>query len=291
MQAGSYLFVSSSLAHAIGVSMTTCTVSAASSAIVSGNGAYISGLQRLTNTTALVSGGNGASGTVSAAARVITVSGTNQPQLGSLATASTAVMRNTSANSGLVPFDSTHFLMYGQDETVTTTSNLYSVSVSGTTASIGPVATSTTNNPTTYVPITYDYQPGQQIINYSATQILFGNLAGPYIVSLSGNTVTVGSPQLSSQSTGAFVKDYAGSMWAYCGNAKFDIFTISGATITGSEQITAVPTVFFTPTCNNKVVKYSGNWYTWNVSLTVPVSTTKAITISGSTITLSGNIS
>ena len=276
--------------YAMSVSgITTPVISTGTAAAFTGTGAYVSGLQPLTSTTALLTGGNGTTGTVSAAARTITYSGTSTPTLNTLATAATAVMRNTSANSGLIGFDATHFLQYGNDVTTATTTNFYCVTVSGTTASFGAVNAQTTNTPTTYLPITYDYYPGQQVIKYNATQILFGNLAGPYIVSYSGTTITVGSAQLSGQTAGTFLRDYAAAMWAYVGSAAFDIFTITGSTITSSEQVAAVPTVFFTSTLNNKVVKYT-NWYTWTVTLTLPVSATKSLSVVGNDFKLYGTI-
>jgi hypothetical protein len=141
-----------------------------------------------------------------------------------------------------------------------------------------------------YIPVTYVNPPAQKYMTYSATQIIHGALVGAAMISYSGSVLTSGTAQLSGQTAGGFQRDFANATWFFVGTTAFDVFTISGSTFTSSEQVVAVPTVFFNATLNNKLAKYSGTWYTQLLGALIPVSASKAIAASGNNLLLNGSI-
>lgn len=289
LAAGSYV-------TSIGAAVTahTCTAgtfaSGTATAAAFAGGVY--GLRKVSSTLAVIAGATANAAGTTATARTISVTGTSAVLNTAAVSATSIVDGRTNANSGFVPFDAANFLLWAKDTTTSTTSNFWAVAISGTACSFGAVTTSANNNPSTYTPVTYAYAPGQQVIPYSATQVLFGNLAGgPYVVSLSGTAITVGATQLSGQTAGTFYRDFAAATWFYVGSSAFDIFTVGATTtMTSSEQVAVAPSAFFTSTLNNKAVKYSGSWYAWTVTLTMPATASKSITISGSNLLLQGSI-
>jgi hypothetical protein len=265
------------------------TVCSAAGSVASGLTNVI-GLTRVSNSTALITG-TGAGATYYASGRVLTLSG-GTVVAGTLA-ASTTSLANTAVNCGLVPYDASNYLLFGKDLSVATTTQFIDTIVSGTTVTFGAPTAATTNNPSTYVPVTYAVAPGQQIMQYDATRILFGNLSGgPYAVQLSGTAIVVGAVQLSGQTAGTFYRDPGLTTWFYTGSTAFDRFTVgTNTTLTSAEQVAVAPTAYFSATVNNKANKYGASWYAWTVTLTVPVTSTKALTISGNNFLLQGSIS
>ncbi len=295
-EGGAYLIsLASGLIHACTCSGTTMTVGTAFDA-EAGTGTFsqVWGLAKVSTTTALIAGvaEDGIAGAEKARAQVLSVSGVTITANTAVEAAAASLVNGDTTNIGLIPFSTSDFLLFGTDNTIATTTNFYNINVSGTTPSFGALTQSTTNTPASYTPTTFAYAPANQWLPYSSTQILCGSLAGGYVITRSGSTITIGaSGQLAGQTTGTFQRDYGQTTLFFVGSSAFDVFTVGAGVLTSSEQVSAIPTNFFTATVNNKTNKYSGSWYTWTISLTMAVATDKAIYINGTTLSLYGNIS
>ena len=294
-EGGSYGYVSDA-GNAYFVTLTSMTVNTGAGTNLTSFG-IVCGLQKVTSTVALVVGTTGT--TVSAKGRAatlsITGSGVTSTLNAAVESAGTDIKGSSgNGNSGLVTWDLANavYLLFAISSASAANTVVYGISVSGTTPTWGTFQTISSCNPATYVPVTYDAPPGQQILVYSTTVILFGALAGAFAISRSTLTLTVGAAaQLSGQSTGTFQKDYSRSTIFFVGSTLTDVgISVSGTTISSSEQVTMVPTAIFTSTVNNKANKYSGTWYSWAVTLTMAAAADKAITVSGNNLLLQGYI-
>lgn len=295
-EGGAYLAATSSdLIYACTCSGTVMTVGTAFDP-VAGTGTFSSvfGMSKVSTTTALIAGAaeDGIAGAEKARAQVLSVSGVTITGNTAVEAAAAFLVNGDGTNIGLIPFSTSDFLLFGNDYTTATTVNFYNINISGTTPSFGALTQSTTNTPASYIPSTFVYAPANQWLPYSSTQILCGSLAGGYVITRSGSAISIGaSGQLAGQTTGTFQRDYGQTTLFFVGSSAFDVFTVGAGVLTSSEQVSALPTNFFTATVNNKTNKYSGSWYTWTVSLTMAVATDKAIYITGTTLNLYGSIS
>jgi len=295
-EGGTYAYVADTLAVYC-VTLTGMTVNTGAGTNLTSFG-IVFGIQKVTSTVILAVGATGTTGSAKARAATLTVGGGGVTSTlnAAVESAATDVKANGgNGNTGLVTWDLANavYLAFGVYSSSASSTVFFAISVSGTTPSFGTAATSASNNVASYVPVTYDAPPGQQIMVYSTTIMLLGALAGAYAISRSTLTLTVGAgAQLSGQSTGTFQRDYAQTTIFFVGSTLTDIgISVSGTTITSSEQVTMVPTVIFTATVTNKANKYSGTWYSWAVTLTMAVATNKAITSSGNNLILQGSIS
>jgi hypothetical protein len=272
---------------AIGVAGTVC-VKSTNATFGSG---IVAGLQTLSTTTALIAG-QAVATTNGQGGAVLTVGGTTSAPTIALGTTNFTGVCNAGspANFGLIPFDATHFLLH-MTNVAGNGSSMYMLSVSGGLVTLGTVLDNTQlSGWPVYIPVTYVNPPAQKYMTYSATQIIHGALVGAAMISYSGSVLTSGTAQLSGQTAGGFQRDFANATWFFVGTTAFDVFTISGSTFTSSEQVVAVPTVFFNATLNNKLAKYSGTWYTQLLGALIPVSASKAIAASGNNLLLNGSI-
>lgn len=272
------------------VSGTTITVGTPVASGSVANGAFIA---RVSNTDFLAvyaATGGGTNGTRALVARTFTVSGT-VPSPNAAATGSNIYADDIRLVKAFV--EGSTYLVCCKDGTTSTTGNYHAVTVSGTTTTLGAISAQTNNLPTQYLDITYILPPAEAVIRFNTTTMLLGHLAGgPFAITVSGTTLTVGASG-GPASTTTFLRDTATQSNYYAvGATTFDKLSVSGATVTSSFQVAATPAIIQSDTVTDKAVNYGGVWYAWTLpTMQVAVQNSKWIYRSGNNLLISGPIS
>ncbi len=268
--------------YAVSVSGTAATCgTGVASGTVGTDGASI---RRVSNTEFLAAypaTGGGTSTTRALSVRVCSVSGTT-------------ITANTAAAGGNICFDDVRllkaytegssYIVCCRDGTTATTGNYYGVTVSGTTATLGALSAQANNLPTAFDDSTYIYPPAEPIIKYNSTTMLFGHLAaGPFAITISGSTLTVGSSG-GPATTVNFLKDTSTQSLFYAvGASNYDKLSVSGTTITSSWQVAATPSIIASDSVNDKTVTYSSTVYAWTLpTMAGAITADKWLRLSGS---------
>ncbi len=233
--------------------------------------------------------------------RVATISGTTVT-VAAVVDSATAVNADNSSSYMvymLAQVGST-YLVCCKDSSVSTTGNWYGITVSGTTPTIGTVTPRTNNlyasaSPADIIcfPTFYAYQIPKKQATYNSTTWIGGHLAsGIQVVTISGTTLTFGTPSVLPSAT--FAVDATTGTTVYgLTSSVFADFTISGTTVTLGTQVTvnAAPAAINSTTLNNKAVNYSGVWYTWNTGTPQAlVSPSTWLAASGNNLLIQGPI-
>ncbi len=276
--------------YAMTVSGTTCTVGTVVASGSVANGAIIT---RQSNTEILIAyaaTGGGASSTRALSVRVGSISGTT-------ITLNAAVAGSNIYKDDLrilKPFvEGTSYLLCCADGTTVTTGNYHGVTVSGTVPTLGTISAKLLNLPAAHVETTYIYKPA--IVNrlHNASTILMGHMAaGPIAATISGSTITIGASGGPATIT-TFVQDVVAGTTSYAiGSANFDKLSVSAGVITSAWQVVGVPTIIESDTLTDKVVSYSGTWYTWTLpTAQSAIMSGKWLFRSGNNLTYSGSVS
>lgn len=275
--------------YAMTVSGTTCTVG---TVVASGSltGAIIT---RQSNTEILIAyaaTGGGSNSTRALSVRVGSISGTTITL--NAAVAGSNIYRDDLRI--LKPFvEGTSYLLCCADGTVSTTGNYHGVTVSGTVPTLGTISAKLLNLPAAHVETTYIYKPA--IVNrlHNASTILMGHMAaGPIAATISGSTITIGASGGPATIT-TFVQDVVAGTTSYAiGSANFDKLSVSAGVITSAWQVVGVPTIIESDTLTDKVVSYSGTWYTWTLpTAQSAIMSGKWLFRSGNNLTYSGSVS
>ena len=280
---GLYAFtvISATDLYAISVSGTTST---AGTGVASGSVANGAKIRRVSNTEFLAvyaATGGGTAATRSLSVRVCSVSGTT-------------ITTNTAAAGGNICADDlrllkaytegSSYIVCCKDGTTATTGNYYGVTVSGTAATLGSLSAQANNLPVNFNDSTYIFPPAEPIIKYNSTTMLFGHLAaGPFAITISGSTLTVGSSG-GPATTVNFLKDTSTQSIFYAvGASNYDKLSVSGTTITSSWQVAATPSIIASDSVNDKTVTYSSTVYAWTLpAMAGAITADKWLRLSGS---------
>ena len=307
LAAGSYLGHSNSTTGltAFSVSGTTVTVgSAVATGVVTAPTSpawsgtdFTTKIWRVSDTVALVAylaAGGGTATTRQLAVRTASVSGTTIT-LNTAATGSN--IYNSNANNGirlLYPYQEGASYLLCAIDTVSTVGNWHGITVSGTTVTLGAANVQSLNAAVNFNVQTYIYQPVQRVYRFNSTTILSGNLSGgPFAITISGTTLTFGSSG-GPAGASAFLTDAATSSNVYAVNSGGSGFisklSVSGTTVTATWNVATTSTTTFvqSDTVNNQAVNYDGNWYSWSVSVSTALSTTKNLRTATDSIRITG---
>lgn len=267
--------------YAVSVSGTTATCG---TGVASGTVAGGAKIRRVSNTEFLAvyaATGGGTSATRALSARVCSVSGT------------TITPQTASAGSNIYADDvrllkayteGSSYILCCKDGTTATTGNYHGVTVSGTATTLGAISAQANNLPTAFDDSTYIFPPAEPIIKYNSTTMLFGHLAaGPFAITISGSTLTVGSSG-GPATTVNFLKDTSTQSLFYAvGASNYDKLSVSGTTITSSWQVAATPSIIASDSVNDKTVTYSSTVYAWTLpTMAGAITADKWLRLSGS---------
>lgn len=182
------------------------------------------------------------------------------------------------------------------DTSVGTTGRFHGVSLSGSAASLSTATSRATDLPASnsHNGAWIHKTGGDAAFAYNATTAAYGHLAaGPYIVTISGTTLTFGSTQTTWPAAKQFMFDLSTGLIAYMASASaFDKITISGTTITSvaSAVTSAIATVVGSDGVTDKCVSYSSVYYAWNLPAVAALSATKWLFDSGNDFQLCGPV-
>jgi len=217
---------------------------------------------------------------------------------GSTVTSSESINAGAGTRHLLAFGDSGDVLSVCKDNSVSTTSNFFAITVSGTIPTIGTALTMTSvPSPATVFEIEKNFpfpfvsDLTNRVTSYDDTTILVGLGVSPFAITISGSTLTSGT-LLDARGSSQIVKDTDGVTFIK-GNSPntFTKATVSGGTITEVETVAAAPTLINTAVINNAAAKYGGKWYSWQLTTSVQMlDAEKYVSISGSDINIIGPI-
>lgn len=282
-------FSSTTDLYAISVSGTTATCGTGALSGTSGSGAKINRISDTTFLAAYAATGGGTSATRALSVRVCSVSGT------------TITLQTASAGSNIYADDlrllkayteGSSYILCCKDGTTATTGNYHGVTVSGTTATLGSISAQANNLPTNFDDSTYIYKPSEAVIKYNGTTMLFGHLAaGPFAITISGSTLTVGSSGGPATTVNFLTDTTTQAIFYGVGASNFDKLSVSGTTITSTWQIAATPSVIASDSVNNKTVTYSSTVYAWTLpTMAGAITSNKWLYLSGSNYIYCGTV-
>lgn len=247
------------------VAGTVVTMGAAVASGALSNGARIVRASDSTFLAVYNTTGGGAGATRGLSARVCSVAGTViTPNTASAAATNVCAddLRLAKAFA-----EGTSYIACAKDGSTATTGNYYGISVSGTTATVGAISAQTTNLVAAgHTDTTYVHKRAETPTLYNSSTMLFGHLAaGPFAITISGTTLTVGTSGGPATTT-SFLRDTATGAITYAvGSAAFDKISVSGTTVTSAWQVAVAPLIVQSDTLTDKAVKYGSTWFTWSL--------------------------
>ncbi len=234
--------------------------------------------------------------------RTISISGT-------VITLNPAVVTNTNyasiaSNSiTLVPINlGTSYILRYQNST-STNSTWYGVNVSGTTVTIGTDTTTVgTSLSVRYRRQTFinrfsngTYAEASQnyFLPVNSTTGLFAYTTSSVIaVSISGTTLTFGTPLTVAPNSWLLTDVATGTNFYAAGTTSFSRLNVSGTTVTATYTVATSTTLnaVMTDTLTDRTVNYGNTWYAWQgiPTMTFPISSTKYANVNTNVITVYG---
>ncbi len=274
--------------YVVTVSGTVCTVG---TGVASGSltGAFIARSSNASFLAAYCATGGGSNSTRALTTCVYSVSGTvpsaNTPSAGSNIYADDIRVLKAYAEGSA-------YILCCKDGSTSTTGNYHGVTVSGAAATLGAISAQANNLPAVYADTTHTYKPTRAVMKYDSATMLFGHLAaGPFAITISGSTLTVGASG-GPATTVNFLLDTATQTIAYgVGSANFDKLSIAGSVITSAFQVAVVPVVIQSDTVTDKAVNYGGTWFSWTLpTMQVALQTGKWLYRSSNNLIYTGPI-
>jgi hypothetical protein len=242
-------------------------------------------------------------------ARVASISGTTIT-LNATANSSIALVNAGNDISLIAVAQGSSYIFCGLNSNNTSNGTWYGISVSGETVTIGAASVQTSLVLNRYRRTTHIYRWGSSsssavgnnrqrfaVVLDSAT-VLFVNTNGAalYVVSISGTSLTFGSP-FTTGTPQAILTDVAtGSNVYSVGQTSYSKLTISGTTISAVFTVAGAPQSIHNDDLTNVAFKNGGVWYGWasgpmGSAIVLPISASKFATVSTNNIKVYGNFS